>query len=59
MSQIAVGLVVAASLVLTAYFGAAAWHASDDHHTDISGRIALAGESRPPGIEPGQTANGK
>jgi len=37
MSQFTVGLVVVASLTLTAYFGAAAWRASDDYHTDITG----------------------
>ena len=32
MSRFTIGLVVAASLTLTAYFGAAAWRASDDRH---------------------------
>jgi hypothetical protein len=42
MSQFTVGLVVVASLAFTAYFGAAAWRASDDPHTEITGRIASA-----------------
>jgi len=37
-------LIVAASLTLTAYFGAAAWRASDDRHSDITGSIAPAGD---------------
>jgi hypothetical protein len=39
MSRFIVGLVVAGSLMLTAYFGAAAWRASDDSRMDITGRI--------------------
>jgi hypothetical protein len=39
MSRFTFGLVVAACLILTAYFGAAAWRASDDSQMDITGRI--------------------
>ena len=44
MSRFTIGLIVAASLTLTAYFGAAAWRASDDRHSDITGSIAPAGD---------------
>jgi hypothetical protein len=44
MSRFTIGLIVAASLTLTAYFGAAAWRASDDPHTDITGSIAPKGD---------------
>ena len=33
MSRFTIGLIVAASLTLTAYFGSAAWRAADDPHT--------------------------
>ena len=39
MSWFTIGLIVAASLTLTAYFGAAAWRASDDRHSDITGSM--------------------
>jgi hypothetical protein len=42
MSRFIVGLVVVACLMLTAYFGAAAWRASDDSHMDVTGRIGPA-----------------
>jgi hypothetical protein len=42
MSRFAVGLLVVACLMLTAYFGAAAWRASDDNQMDITGRIGPA-----------------
>jgi hypothetical protein len=44
MSRFTIGLIVAASLTLTAYFGAAAWRASDDPH--ITGSIAPAADFR-------------
>ena len=44
MSRFTIGLIVAASLTLTAYFGATAWRASDDSHSDITGSIAPAGD---------------
>jgi hypothetical protein len=44
MSRFTIGLIVAASLTLTAYFGSAAWRASDDPHTDITGSIAPTGD---------------
>jgi len=44
MSRFTIGLIVAASLTLTAYFGSAAWRASDDPHTDITGSIAPKGD---------------
>jgi hypothetical protein len=42
MSRFAVGLLVLVCLMLTAYFGAAAWRASDDNQTEITGRIGPA-----------------
>jgi hypothetical protein len=39
MSRLTIGLIVVGSLALTAYFGAAAWRASDDRQMDITGRI--------------------
>jgi hypothetical protein len=44
MSRFAVGFLVAICLTLTAYFGAAAWRASDDNQMDITGRISPAGK---------------
>jgi hypothetical protein len=44
MSRFIVGLVVVACLMLTAYFGATAWRASDEGQMDISGRIGPAAE---------------
>jgi hypothetical protein len=44
MSRFTIGLIVAASLTLTAYFGSAAWRASDDPHADITGSIAPTGD---------------
>jgi hypothetical protein len=44
MSRFAVGFLVAICLTLTAYFGAAAWRASDDNQMDITGRIGPAGK---------------
>jgi hypothetical protein len=37
MSRFIVWLAMAACLILTAYFGAAAWRASDDSRMDING----------------------
>ena len=42
MSRFTLGLAVVACLMLTAYFGAAAWRASDDPHMDITGSIGPA-----------------
>ena len=42
MSRFTLGLAVVACLMLTAYFGAAAWRASDDPHMDIIGSIGPA-----------------
>ena len=42
MSRFTLGLAVVACLMLTAYFGAAAWSASDDPHMDITGSIGPA-----------------
>ena len=42
MSRFTVGLVLVAYLMLTAYFGAAAWRASGDGQMDIIGRIGSA-----------------
>jgi hypothetical protein len=37
MSQLSFVLLIVTGLVLTAYFGAAAWRLSDDSHLDITG----------------------
>ena len=37
MSRLSFVLLIATGLVLTAYFGAAAWRLSDDSHMDITG----------------------
>jgi hypothetical protein len=42
MSRFAIGFIVITSLTLTTYFGAAAWRASDDPHTEFTGSIAPA-----------------
>jgi hypothetical protein len=42
MSRFTVGLLIVACLMLTAYFGAAAWRTSDDNQMDITGRIGPA-----------------
>jgi hypothetical protein len=42
MSRFIVWLAVAACPILSAYFGAAAWRASDDSWMDINGRIGPA-----------------
>jgi hypothetical protein len=39
MSQLFAFLIVA-SLVLTAYFGVAAWRATDDSNSDVTGQIS-------------------
>jgi hypothetical protein len=39
MSRLSFALLIVAGLMLTAYFGAAAWRMSDDSHTDITGHI--------------------
>jgi hypothetical protein len=39
MSRLSVALLLVASLVLTVYFGAAAWRLTDDRHMDITGHI--------------------
>jgi hypothetical protein len=39
MGRFTIGFIVVASLILTAYYGAAAWRASDDRHTDITGAL--------------------
>ena len=39
MSRFTVGLAVVACLMLTAYFGAAAWRASGDGQSDITGAL--------------------
>jgi hypothetical protein len=39
MSRLSFALLIAAGLMLTAYFGAVAWRLSDDSHTDITGHI--------------------
>jgi hypothetical protein len=39
MSRLSFALLIAAGLILTAYFGAVAWRVSDDSHTDITGHI--------------------
>jgi hypothetical protein len=44
MSRFIVWLAMAACLILTAYFGAAAWRASDDSRMEITGRIGPAVE---------------
>jgi hypothetical protein len=38
MSRLSFALLIATGLVLTAYFGAAAWRLSDDRLTDITGQ---------------------
>jgi hypothetical protein len=39
MSRLSFALLIATGLVLTAYFGAAAWRLSDDRLTDITGQV--------------------
>ena len=42
MSRFFFAVFIAASLVLTAYFGAAAWRASEEGRADITGQIRPA-----------------
>jgi hypothetical protein len=44
MSRLSFVLLIVAGLVLTAYFGAAAWRLTDDSHMDITGHIRPAGK---------------
>ena len=39
MSRLSIAFLLMASLVLTVYFGAAAWRLSDDSRPDITGHI--------------------
>jgi hypothetical protein len=39
MSRLSFMLLIVTGLVLTVYFGAAAWRLSDDSHMDITGHI--------------------
>lgn len=39
MSRLSLALLLVTCLVLTVYFGAAAWRLSDDSHIDITGQI--------------------
>src|SRR5882672_5761869 len=39
MSRLSFGLLIATGLMLTAYFGAAAWRMSDENHMDVTGHI--------------------
>ena len=39
MSRLSFALLIVAGLMLTAYFGAAAWRLSDDSHMDVTGHI--------------------
>jgi hypothetical protein len=39
MSRLSFALLIVAGLILTAYFGAAAWRMSDDSQTDITGHV--------------------
>jgi hypothetical protein len=45
MDRFATKLLLVTALLLTAYFGAAAWRASDDLHPDLTGGISPASES--------------
>jgi hypothetical protein len=42
MSRLSFALLIATGLLLTAYFGAAAWRISDDSHVDVTGQIRPA-----------------
>jgi hypothetical protein len=42
MSRLSFALLLVTSLVLTVYFGAAAWRLTDDSHMDITGHIPPA-----------------
>jgi hypothetical protein len=42
MSRFSLVLLTVLGLVLTAYFGAAAWRLTDDSHMDITGHIGPA-----------------
>jgi hypothetical protein len=42
MSRLSVVLLLVTSLVLTVYFGAAAWRLTEDSHMDITGHIPPA-----------------
>jgi hypothetical protein len=42
MSRLSFVLLLVTSLVLTVYFGAAAWRLTDDSHMDITGHIPPA-----------------
>jgi len=39
MSRVSFALLIATGLMLTAYFGAAAWRLSEDSHMDVTGHI--------------------
>jgi hypothetical protein len=39
MSRLSFALLIVTGLMLTAYFGAAAWRLSDDSHLDVTGHI--------------------
>jgi hypothetical protein len=39
MSRVSFALLIATGLMLTAYFGLAAWRLSDDSHMDVTGHI--------------------
>jgi hypothetical protein len=41
MSRLSVVLLLVTSLVLTVYFGAAAWRLTEDSHMDITGHVPL------------------
>jgi hypothetical protein len=42
MSRLSLMLLLVTSLVLTVYFGAAAWRLTDDSHADITGHVPPA-----------------
>jgi hypothetical protein len=42
MSRLSFALLITTALVLTAYFGAAAWRVSDDSQMEITGHIRPA-----------------
>jgi hypothetical protein len=45
VSRVSFVLMIATALLLTAYFGVAAWRVSDDREMDITGRVP-AGATR-------------
>jgi hypothetical protein len=50
MSRLSFALLIVTGLVLTVYFGAAAWRLSDDNASDITGQTPPAQQS---GWKPG------